>query len=125
MGIEIKTPLPQSFLSANGNGKLTFDATFGSKWSGKFNSAQKFIDSEVLRLCAPLVPFQTGNLMRSGTLGTSVGSGEVKYIADYAHDQYYYTAESRRYDAQRGGKWFERMKTAHRDEILAGARKML
>lgn len=79
---------------------------------------QEIIDSEVLRLCAPLVPFRTGSLERSGTLGTVIGSGEVKYIAPYARAQYYNTAQTRSYDPRRGGKWFERMKTANKDQIL-------
>ena len=78
---------------------------------------QKIIDSEVLRMCSPLVPLRTGTLERSGTLGTLIGSGEVKYIAPYARRQYYNTATTRSYDPRRGGKWFERMKTANKDRI--------
>lgn len=79
---------------------------------------QEIIDSEVLRLCAPMVPFRTGALERSGTLGTVIGSGEVKYIAPYARHQYYNTAQTRSYDPRRGGMWFERMKTANKAQIL-------
>ena len=100
---------------------LSWNPGFSSRWSSRFNNAQKFIDSEVLRLCSPLVPFQTGNLMRSGTSGTSIGSGEVRYIAPYARQQYYNTAETRPYNPNRGGKWFERMKTAYKDQILRNA----
>ena len=78
---------------------------------------QKIIDSEVLRMCSPMVPLRTGTLERSGTLGTLIGSGEVKYIAPYARRQYYNTATTRSYDPRRGGKWFERMKTANKDRI--------
>lgn len=84
---------------------------------------QQFIDSEVLRLTAPYIPFKTGTLMNSGTLGTVVGTGEVNYIAPYAAKQNQ-TATSRSYDAQRGGQFFERMKIDHRDEILRGAKKL-
>ena len=87
------------------------------------DTVQKFIDSEVLRLTAPYIPFQTGNLLRSGTLGTVVGSGEVNYIAPYAAKQNG-TATSRSYDAQRGGQFFERMKIDHKEEILRGAKKL-
>ena len=78
---------------------------------------QKIIDSEVLRLCEPMVPFRTGALIRSGKLTTVIGSGEVKYSTPYARRQYYATATSRPYDANRGSYWFERMKTAHRGAI--------
>ena len=74
--------------------------------------------NEVLRLCAPMVPKRTGALERSGTLGTVIGSGEVQYIAPYARRQYYNTSQTRSYDSRRGGMWFERMKTAHRTQIL-------
>lgn len=103
--------------------KLEWNPNFAADRNKSFSQAQKFVDSEVLRHCSPLVPRQTGTLDRSGTLGTVLGSGEVCYIAPYAHDQYYNTPESRVYDGQRGGKWFDRMKPAHKDEILKGAKK--
>ena len=61
---------------------------------------------------------------KSGKLGTEIGSGEVNYIAPYAAPQYYNTAESRPYDGNRGAKWFERMKTEEKDDILRGADKI-
>ncbi|WP_242857184.1 hypothetical protein [Fusicatenibacter saccharivorans] len=70
------------------------------------------------------MPFQTGMLEKSGKLGTTVGSGLVEYIAPYARMQYYDTAQSRPYDANRGAKWFERMKVAEKREILDGAKKL-
>ena len=88
-----------------------------------FQRIQAFIDSEVLRYSDPLTPQQTGNLIRSGRLGTVIGSGEIKYTAPYAHMQYYYTKKSRSYDRRRGGRWFERMKSAHKKDILAGVRE--
>ena len=76
------------------------------------------IDSEVLRYCSPMIPLRTGTLEKSGTLGTVIGSGEVKYIAPYARFQYFNTSQSREYDSRRGGMWFERMKVAHKAAIL-------
>jgi len=70
------------------------------------------------------MPMKTGTLIKSGQLGTVLGSGEVNYVAPYAAAQYYGTAESRSYDGQRGGKWFERMKADHKDEIVSGAKKI-
>lgn len=43
------------------------------------DTAQKFVDGEVLRRCAPMVPFDSGALNRSGTTNTRLGSGEVRY----------------------------------------------
>ena len=50
--------------------------------------------------------------------GAHGNAGEVKYIAPYARRQYYGTAQTRSYDPRRGGMWFERMKTANKDQIL-------
>ena len=70
------------------------------------------------------VPIKTGMLEKSGKLGTSIGSGEVNYIAKYAAVQYYATSDTRPYDANRGAHWFERMKVAEKEDILRGADKI-
>lgn len=98
--------------------KITWNSGALPRINGVLSKKQEIIDSEVLRLCAPMVPFRTGALERSGTLGTVIGSGEVKYIAPYARAQYYNTAQTRSYDPRRGGRWFERMKTANKAHIL-------
>lgn len=120
----IEQPKDVYFKGENVTGKLVFDTRFASKHNESFTRKQRFIDSEVLRYCSPLVPFQTGLLEHSGKLGTEIGSGEVRYIANYAAMQYYNTPQTRPYDAQRGGMWFERMKTAHKKDILEGAKKL-
>ena len=102
----------------NGKVQLIWNAGCAPRMNEVLSRKQEIIDSEVLRLCAPLVPKRTGALERSGTLGTVIGSGEVQYIAPYARKQYYNTSQTRSYDSRRGGMWFERMKTAHRAQIL-------
>ena len=82
--------------------------------------AQAFVDSEVLRGCAKYVPFRTGNLIKSGTLGTKIGSGKVRYIAPYSRRQYY----TNKGKGQRGKLWFERWKTENRKQVLAAADKI-
>lgn len=52
-------------------------------------AVQMFIDSEVIRLCEPYVPFDKGVLTASAYTATDVGSGEVVYNTPYAHYQYY------------------------------------
>ncbi len=106
--------------------RLTWNPGFGSQRSARFQSVQSFVDSEVLRYCGPYVPFQTGMLMRSGELGTVIGSGEVSYVAPYAHRLYYGThfKFDRSAHPDAGALWFERMKAAHKDDILRGAAKM-
>lgn len=80
---------------------------------------QKFVDSEVIRRCDPYTPMDTGYLKGSAPkIGTKIGSGEVIYNAPYAKRQYYTNKGS----GMRGGKWFERMKIDHKDDILKGAR---
>lgn len=103
---------------------LTWNPAFASTRNAQFTRVQKFIDSEVLRYCDPLTPKKTGNLINSGKMGTTIGSGEINYLAVYAANQYYDTAETRAYDPNRGAKWFERMKTAHKQAILEGAKKV-
>ena len=121
--IVIKTPRGQIIQTKNGKAKLEWNPNFGPTKTEQFSRAQKFLDSEVLRTTAPYVPLRTGALMKSGQLGTVIGSGEVVYNAPYAAKQYWNTAESRSYDPQRGAKWFERSKTDHKEEWLRGTKK--
>lgn len=104
--------------------RLTWSPDFGAQRTHQFDQIQRFVDSEVLRLCAPYIPFETGMLTRSGELGTVIGSGEVCYAAPYARRQYYATAQSRPYDARRGAYWFERMKINHLGTLRAKAAKL-
>lgn len=68
---------------------------------------QQVIDSEVLRLCDPLVPLDTGALKDSGNTNTVIGSGEVVYRTPYARKQYYIPMN---HDGKRTAYWFEHMK---------------
>ena len=121
----VQTPHAKKIVLPNGTVSLEFRSDFGARMSGKFDNAQAFVDNEVLRYSQPLIPFRTGTLVRSGKVGTVLGSGVVQYVVPYARFQYYRTSESRVYDSRRGAKWFERMKVAHRGDILAGAKKMM
>ena len=114
---EITTPRGTIVQGSNGKAELKWNPNFPQRMNEVLSKKQAIIDSEVLRLCSPMVPLRTGALEKSGTLGTVIGSGEVKYIAPYARAQYYNTSTSRSYDPRRGGKWFERMKTANKDHI--------
>ena len=119
----IETPRGTIIRTGENSCELVWKAGFGNERTGMFQRKQVVVDSEVLRYCSPLIPLRTGMLEKSGTLGTVVGSGEVKYITPYARLQYYQTAESREYDRRRGAKWFERMKTAHKADLLRAAEK--
>ena len=117
-----------NLIKATGSNGLSCDLVwatdFESRKKAAFTSKQKYVDSEVLRLCSPKVPRRTGTLDRSGTLGTEIGSGEVRYVTPYARVQYYNTALTRPYDHNRGAKWFERMKAESLKDILDGAKKV-
>jgi len=97
----------------------------------KFSKAQKVVDIEVLRRSDPYVPYLSGKLKESGTLGTVVGSGEIRYVMPYARRQYYENAgrgkeglhASGGHAGLRGKLWFERMKADQKDDILRKAQE--
>lgn len=91
-----------------------------------FSKAQKFLDSEVLRTSAPFVPMRTGELMRSGTRGTKIGSGEVIYVAPYSRKMYYGSGLNFRTDKhpQARAFWFEAAKAIHKDAWLRGVQEI-
>jgi len=121
----IKTPRGQVFVGKGGKAQLTWDTNFAPKWNGNYTRAQRFVDSEILRLSEPFTPLQTGMLIKSGSLGTDVGSGEVKWIAPYARAQYYSPRKAGSETGPlRGGFWFERMKALYKKVILDGARRL-
>ena len=115
---QIVTPRGSIIQGRNGKVQLVWNEGFAPKMNADLRKKQEIIDSEVLRYCSPMIPLRTGTLEKSGTLGTVIGSGEVKYIAPYARFQYFNTSQSREYDSRRGGMWFERMKVAHKAAIL-------
>lgn len=126
-GLIITTPRAQTITAKAGGGSisasLAFNARFGSERTQQFTNAQRFIDGEVLRLCTPYVPMDTSVLIKSGILGTVIGTGEVRYISLYAA-RLYYNPQYHFNDApQRGAYWFERMKADHKSKILDGAKK--
>lgn len=55
---------------------------------GEGGEVQRFIDSEVIRLSDPYVPFQRGDLRNSALQYTHIGSGVVTYNTPYAHFQW-------------------------------------
>ena len=121
---QIDVPRGRLTLDSGGHVTLEFKPGFKSEINGRMSRAQKFVDSEVLRLDAPLMPIKTGFMIQSGTLGTEIGAGEVNYLAVYSDKQYYDTARTRSYDANRGSYWFERMKAANLNTIREGARRI-
>jgi hypothetical protein len=125
------------------DGQLTMDR--GLQPYGK---TQKFIDQEVIRLMDPYTPNLTGTLIKTATLGTRIGSGEINQVAPYARYHYYgklmvssitgsawshgeskvLTDKDLVHNKSRnhlaGPFWFERMKADKKDQILRGTQKV-
>lgn len=115
--IFFKQPKNQKFK----DGKLIFTTGFGKKRNDQLQKIQEYVDSEVIRRCAPLVPFKTGALEGSSSSNTKLGSGKVIYNTPYARTQYYMGRASN----QRGRLWFERMKVSNKKDILKGAKERM
>lgn len=113
----IETPRGAIYTQASKGGKvsarLEWNPSFEPNMEKGFSNAQEFVDSECIRRMAPETPRRTGVLVKSATLGTVIGSGEINQIAPYARRQYYEHKEK--------SYWFERMKNRHKDSILKGA----
>ena len=84
---QIDVPRGRLTLDSGGHVTLEFKPGFKSEINGRMSRSQKFVDSEVLRLDAPLMPIKTGFMIQSGTLGTEIGAGEVNYLAVYSDKQ--------------------------------------
>ncbi|MBQ9990205.1 MAG: hypothetical protein IJP31_04595 [Lachnospiraceae bacterium] len=109
--------------------EIRWNPGFGPDMTERIQGAQAYIDTQCLRLCEELIPFDTGILKQSGIMHTQIGSGEIKYRTPYARRWYYMPANfsegsgSGMGTVGRGNYWFERMKQQHKEAILAGARK--
>ncbi len=138
----IQTPRGRVFTYQTQNGKvkarLEWNPGFQNKYNSRFNNAQEYVDNEVLRRSDKYTPRLTGALIKTGILGTEIGSGEIVYLAPYGRYQYYgkkmignapkiVTNTPLRYHGGnlRGSYWFERMKADHKEKILKGARKFM
>jgi len=121
----IKTPRGEIFTTASGKAELKWNTNFQPKWQGRYTESQKFVDSEILRRCEPYIPLKTSMLIKSGILGTDIGSGEVKWIAPYAKPQYYMKRKpGSETGPNRGPLWFARMKGVDGAYIIKQGRKL-
>jgi Minor capsid protein len=123
---KIEMPRGSIITTNGGKAQLVWNTNFVEKWHKRYSAAQIFVDSEVLRHCEPYIPMQTGMLIKSGILGTTIGSGMVKWIAPYARRQYYKGRQpgTSVFGALRGRLWFDRMKASWGATIIRGARKL-
>lgn len=85
-----------------------------------FQKAQKYIDSECIRRMDKYTKRDTGALIKSATLNTQIGSGEIKQRTPYARVQYYSLGVRNNDTGLRGKFWFKRMAEAEKGQILKG-----
>jgi hypothetical protein len=111
-------------------------------------AVQKYIDQEVIRLMDPYTPNLSGALIKTATISTKIGSGEIKQVAPYARYQYYGKLmvssitgsawshgeskvltdkdlqHNKSKNALAGSFWFERMKADKKEQILREAKRL-
>lgn len=96
---------------------------------GKSDGAQKFLASEVARLCDPYVPMEQGMLKNNYVI--ALDGSELTYIQPYAHYQYAgramggrapksYTGAELRYSGapMRGAQWDKRMLADRKQDLV-------
>lgn len=121
----IQTPKGAIFQTPNGKAELKFNNNFRADHQADYTRAQKFLDNEILRGCEPYIPLLTGTLIKSGILGTDVGSGFVQWIAPYAKAQYYSPrSPGSQTGPLRGPEWFERWKAVDGPRTVAQAKRI-
>lgn len=147
---DIKTPKKKKLTAEQktlkANVVLSWKNTFGKDMTDRFTTAQKFIDSECIRLMGKYTPARNLILAKAATLGTKIGSGHIVYAVPYARYQYYgkvmvssvtgsacakhgeskvLTSKNLSYSKARHplaqAMWFETMKAKHGGTILRGA----
>ena len=115
----ITTPRGSVFTVTDKNGsttaRLEWAPGFAQKKAEGFSRAQAFVDSECLRYMNPLTPRRTGMLIKSGTLGTVIGSGSIEYLPRMPAGSI--TSIKLRQDGLN-------MKASHKDAIREGAEKL-
>lgn len=136
----MKQPKNEKIKAQKAEVNLVWNNTFGKDSTMKFDTAQKFIDSECIRKMVKYTPARNLILSKAAVIGTKIGSGRIVYISPYARYQYYgkvmvkqgdkkvltdrdlHYSTARHPQAQR--LWFEVMKKEHGQAILRGAARM-
>lgn len=117
----IETPRGAIYTTKRKDGSVTaileWAPGFTPNKEKEFSKAQEFVDSECIRYMNKLTPRLTGVMVKSPTLGTVVGSGQIEYLSSYARKQYYKHKTKK--------KWFETMKKGHKETIKKGAVKFV
>ena len=104
--------------------KLDIDKAIERHQMAEGGAVQQYVDTQILRLSEPLIPKDQDYLIRSGIAYTVIGSGWIRWRTPYARRWYYMPANFQE-APQRGNYWFERMKQQYKDQIIAGAQRIL
>lgn len=147
----IHQPENRTLKGRNASASLIWSTSFGRDKTVRFTQAQRFVDSECIRLMARYTPEKTRTLIRSATLGTRIGSGRIVYPVPYGRYQYYGIVFGPNYPIFENGqligwasppkkqptdrklkytkpsarpRWFEVMKANHGASILRGAARI-
>lgn len=98
-----------------------------ARLEGDVHRAQVWLDNEVLKDCEPYVPMRSGNLMKSGVSGTTLGKGEVIYNAPYSRKMYYgkHFNFSKLKHPQACAMWFEKAKALCKKKWRDGVQKIV
>lgn len=114
--MKITTERGTLFSTAKGNSTLLWNRTGAKQLEENFDKVQIFIDNTVVRHMDAYVPKRTGILKKSVILGSKMGSGELVFIAPYAHKRYY--SSNTKLKGKRGSRWFHRMWAARKNAIV-------
>lgn len=126
---------------------MQIDVQFSSgellrRFEQRRDTAQVWLDSEILRSTEPFVPMDQGDLIGSGVRGTVPGSGLIVYNSPYAHYHYVglvrvgrapkkLTDRKMRYSQlhqagqERGSVWFDRSKKVNLAAWFAGVERAM
>ena len=88
---------------------------------GPMSQAQKFVDSEFVRLTDPYVPFRTGATKDSAITNTVIGTGIITYATPYVRYIWKHPEWNFNGAPMRGAFWAQRSWSVHGEDIGRGA----
>ncbi|MBQ7131243.1 MAG: hypothetical protein IJO29_01605 [Oscillospiraceae bacterium] len=89
MADNIKQPKNAQIKAQKAQLNLVWKSTFGREQTQRFETVQKFVDSECIRLMVKYTPSRNNILAKSAVLGTKIGSGRIYVVSPYGRYQYY------------------------------------
>lgn len=99
------------------------------RFKPRYERAQKYLDSTVLKDCHDYVPMLSGTLAGSGIRGTKIGSGKIVYNVPYAKSVYYATHRNfggeNKPHPQACAQWFEKAKAAKKKDWINGVNTII